>query len=478
MENYIDHPLYGMRILHYSAPVKFSPDGTFLHQSDSNYKVLEKTINFLPFCHHYVIVPKINKLDGYDQRKNVTYIPFEYVKNAVVNRTHYDFLAFRKYIDLRQIDFDFIFNHQSEVMLDIMTSLSEKRYGEIVDRFLFFHWVDNPSSRGSSQVPPTFMRQLEAINIADKAFFHTEQAPLYYEKNFRKDMVVGLNIDNLMKKVECMPLSSDDFPPSEPISDFPTNKKILVFNHRWNKSTGWDMMMEYTENLRNSGEYIVWCTDIRAPKELIARNLKFSQYRYLIENSLASVCFVSGYATWNLSSQDGVRLNKPVIVYRHPTLERILGVDYPFFFKTKDEFEQLVKTVPPMFKWKLADFETQFKQNLHNAMNETFYSKTIQDTKYGNDWIYYILNGIGYKKDIISQTSDVMSENSAWQWTRRWLLQHGVKDNPDSRFTNYFIQEKDKDKFGEMIKDVKVHIKPFTSTIAMESKKSIKFFEL
>ena len=38
MNKYIDHPLYGMRILHYNAPVRTGNDGTFLHESDSNYK--------------------------------------------------------------------------------------------------------------------------------------------------------------------------------------------------------------------------------------------------------------------------------------------------------------------------------------------------------------------------------------------------------------------------------------------------------
>ena len=48
----------GLRVLHYGSPVRFDSSGVFQHQFDSNYKVLEKTISFLPECHHYVLVPE------------------------------------------------------------------------------------------------------------------------------------------------------------------------------------------------------------------------------------------------------------------------------------------------------------------------------------------------------------------------------------------------------------------------------------
>ena len=475
MNEYIEHPLYGLRILHYNAPVKTDYSGMFLHESDSNYKVLEMTIKFLPMCHHYVTVPLKNRLVGFDKRKNVTFIPLHYTRNAVVNRSHFDSMGFRKGIDMKLTDFDFIFNHQPELMYNIMMALSEKRYGEIVNRFLFFHWVDNPQSRGSTQVPHGFMRQLEGINIADKAFFHIPEAPDYFERNFKKDKTVDLNLENVKKKMELMPLAAGTFPEPEPFQ-LP-NKKILVFNHRWNKSTGMNEMIEYTKELRESGEYIIWCTDVTADKEFVAKNLTFSQYTYLLKNSVASMCFVNGYATWNLSSQDGINLGKPVLVYRHPTLERILGKDYPFFFKTKDEFLKQLKNLPEKFEWQLDDFENTFSENLHRAMKEVL-AKKIQDSKYGREWIYYILNGIGQKREILDQTSQVMVENSSYQFARRWLIQQGVKDDPNSKYTNYFIHG-DTAKYEELVKDVKANIRPFTPNKTITNKEEpAKFFNL
>lgn len=477
MNEYIDHPLYGLRILHYNAPVKTDKAGVFLHDADSNYRAVNMTINYLPMCHHYVTVPIKNKLIGFDKRKNVSYIPLNYTRNAIVNRSHFDSMGFRKNIDMRLIDFDFIFNHQPELMYNIMIGLSEKRYGEIVNKFIFFHWIDNPQSRGSTQVPPGFMRQLEGINIADKAFFHTYDAPNYFKRNFKKDKTVNLNLDNLRKKIAIFTTPGGNFTNVKAESFELPNKKILVFNHRWNKSTGINMMKEYTKELRESGEYIVWCSDLTADKEYVAKNLKYSQYRYLLENSEASLCFIKGYATWNLSAQDGVNLSKPVLIYRHPTLERIIGKDYPFFFKTKKEFLEKLKKLPKTFEWKLDDFDSIFKNSVHQAMQEVL-SKKIQDSKYGREWIYYILNGVTQKREILNQTSEVMSENSSYQYARRWLIQQGVKDDPNSKYTNYFIHG-DTKKYEELIKDVKTHIRPFTPNKTITNKKEpTKFFNL
>ena len=54
----IDSPLYGLRILHYLNPVRYDTTGRFQSEFDSNYKVVEKTISFLPMCHHYIVMQK------------------------------------------------------------------------------------------------------------------------------------------------------------------------------------------------------------------------------------------------------------------------------------------------------------------------------------------------------------------------------------------------------------------------------------
>ena len=57
---------------------------------------------------------------------------------------------------------------------------------------------------------------------------------------------------------------------------------VLVFNHRWAKSTGVNRMMEYTEDLP---DYKVWCTDYQAPEDYVGSKLNSGQYRYLLEKN-------------------------------------------------------------------------------------------------------------------------------------------------------------------------------------------------
>jgi len=71
----------GLRILHFQSPVRFDSSGVFQHEFDSNYKVLDKTITFLPKCHHYVVVPEKHNIP--DDRENVTLIPFKYPRDVL-----------------------------------------------------------------------------------------------------------------------------------------------------------------------------------------------------------------------------------------------------------------------------------------------------------------------------------------------------------------------------------------------------------
>ena len=57
MPNLSDHKLYGKRILHVCSPVRWSGSKAVL-ETDSNWKVLMDTVEFLPMCHHYILIPE------------------------------------------------------------------------------------------------------------------------------------------------------------------------------------------------------------------------------------------------------------------------------------------------------------------------------------------------------------------------------------------------------------------------------------
>ena len=51
LKKYGDYPLYGRRILHVLSPVRWKGN-RFEPELDSNWKVMQDTIDFLPMCHH------------------------------------------------------------------------------------------------------------------------------------------------------------------------------------------------------------------------------------------------------------------------------------------------------------------------------------------------------------------------------------------------------------------------------------------
>ncbi len=400
----------GLRILHFQSPVRFDSSGVFQHEFDSNYKVLDKTITFLPKCHHYVVVPEKHKIP--DDRENVTLVPFKYPRDVLSNRSHFDGASFRNLFDFRFMDFDFVFCHQPEKLYNVLVSFNDKRYGQNMGRFIFFHWVDCPQSRSSSAIPPSYLRQLEAIQQSDKTFFHTDISSRWLEKNYSNEQSTKLNLDYVDKKTKTFPLSNDKFPDSVPLKTDVSN--TIVFNHRWAKSTGVNRFEEYMEGL----DYDVWCTDSKAPKKYRAQGLTRPKYRHLLENSLCSVCFVDNYATWNLSIQDGLSLNK------------------------------------------LPNYDEQFKENVLNSINEIMDKERKHIPKDAHNWLYCIENGINFKNDIIKQIQPNIQLNSVWQYIRRYLLEIGVEDNYKSPYTSYSIPEKLKKDLTSLTKNVNLTLTP------------------
>ena len=72
--------IFGKRILHVVSPVRWK-GSKYEVERCSNWKVMMDTVNFLPMCHHYIMIPERNTLSSSDQlysMDNVTIIPVSY----------------------------------------------------------------------------------------------------------------------------------------------------------------------------------------------------------------------------------------------------------------------------------------------------------------------------------------------------------------------------------------------------------------
>ena len=127
----------GLRILHVLSPVKWDGD-KFNAAADANWKVAEKTIRFLPNCHHYVLVPHNHNITL--RGSNISFIKYDYPKSVQLNRGMFDYRQIR--FDFTKLDVDFVFNHQPELTYNIHQWFSTNRYYEDVAYFGFYHWID------------------------------------------------------------------------------------------------------------------------------------------------------------------------------------------------------------------------------------------------------------------------------------------------------------------------------------------------
>lgn len=466
-KKYGNHPLFGRRILHILSPVRWSSN-KFIHGSDSNYRVYNMIVDWLPMCHHITLVPQHNSIN--ESRTNVSLIKHPYPHSVLYNRGFFDSKAFLKEIDFTKIDFDYIFCHQPEILYNVMNAFQTGRYGTSVSKFIFFHWVDSPKSRPTTDYPEGFFRQLEGINLSTKSFFHCEMGLEYLKSNWKKKehAVLGINDNYMTKKISYMPLGLKSWQntPSEPIQ-LPKNKKILVFNHRWNNSTGMSKLIEYTKDL-DRNEWLVWITDkdAKAPKagspapdwmKVQYLNSK-GQYKYLLENCFATLCFVDDYMTWNLSVQDGIDLNVLSLTYEHPTMKYILGDNYPEYFKNKNEFIEKLKYHSKnklKLKWKLPNHDSVFKANLINDMIENI-PKITREPGSGREWLFHMMNDINYKKHLLYNTHQNLFLSNSWERIRLWVLENGGYDDPESKFTRLFIRPEKEMEIKELIKNLNI----------------------
>ena len=84
--------IFGKRILHIASPVRWK-GSKYEVERCSNWKVMMDTVNFLPMCHHYIMIPERNTLSSSDKiysMDNVTIIPFPYPQSVMQNRANFD----------------------------------------------------------------------------------------------------------------------------------------------------------------------------------------------------------------------------------------------------------------------------------------------------------------------------------------------------------------------------------------------------
>lgn len=426
-----------LRILHFLSPVRWDCN-LFIADQDSNFKVVLKTIEFLPECHHYILMPE--KHTFVTTAKNITLLSYDYPHSGQLCKTYFNNSGLR--LDLQSYDIDMVFNHQLELATAIRNYFHAKKNDLNLKVISFCHWLDIGENRigGDSLLPIYFLNQLAGMYSSDKVFFHSEEV---YTKYFLPELNrrgLSLTTDNLKDKISFMPLSSTIHKVEEEKFPLP-DKKIIVFNHRWNTSSNTELLLKINEKL-DKDKYELWCTDHDSPEELRRPKLSIHRYKHLLKNSYCSICLIDGYSTWNLSLQDSLLVGRPVIMKDHPILSPLIGENYPHKFNILEEFFTLLENMEPL-EHKLPDFDSLFKDNLHKVLGEinSFrYPRKKERVDLYKEWIG---KGVRTKKGLMAKVSPGEAPSNGVSSIRSILLKDGYKDDFNSKETTYYLSEED-----------------------------------
>lgn len=434
-----------LRILHYLSPVRWDKN-LFLADVDSNFKVVLKTIEFLPECHHYILMPE--KHNFVNNSSNITLLTYDYPWSGVSCKSHFNFNSLGENLDFTRLDIDFIFNHQSELTSNICTFFNAKRNYSNLKIYNFIHWLDLGVNRtgGDKFNPIYFYNQLSGMFICHKLFLHNNKIfDTYIKDEIKRRHLEFLNENVIKDKIRFMPLSSTiDKIESEPF-DLPKDKKIIVFNHRMNDSSNMKMFNEFYNKL-DKNKYELWVTDNEASDEFLRPKLNIHKYKYLLENCYCSICFIDGYSTWNLSLQDSIRVGRPCLSLKHPILKSLLEDKYSYYFTNLDECFKILETVPDLFNYKLADFDLMFKNNLLTSLKEDFPLINTRQFEKIEKYKELISKEIREKKSINDIINPNLARSNGFSSIRNVLLNNNFKDNYNNKFTEYYLPEETLDK--------------------------------
>ena len=73
--------------------------------------------------------------------------------------------------------------------------------------------------------------------------------------------------------------------------------------------------------------------------------------------------------------------------------------------------------------------------------------------------VFIILSGAvfaqdnGYKKNLLYNTHPNLYLSNVWEKIRLWVLDQGIKDDPTSQYTRFFVPEEKRAELEELIKD-------------------------
>lgn len=421
----------------------------FLYQKDSGFLFTKQLINYLPTDWRFtVLVPKGFNSSFFPTNHIVQCIEYDYCTSIHQNRYHFNRNILAKNLPY-STDIDVVINNQPEVSANLRVFFqNQRRESPLIINF--FHWIDCKESADFAHNLAGFIyRQLDGALNSDLSLFHNEYAKELFDRSIHE--ITSRQHDYKSGFFQPKPTKFGEDPVTLP------KKKIILFNHRLNNTTGWMEVVEACEQLaKTRDDFILWLTDDQIMKNqkffegkpfIINKRLGFNQYGYLIRNSHFSVCNTKGYATWNMSVLDSV-LNGCLPIMPEHDLYKYMFDNTGIYFKLDDLKECIKKHLDNPIEENRSELQKiRIKQNeidlvkfLYDEITTRIKDKEI--TKYDQVVEYIKKKGIAEKSDFVNEFWS-FHVNSNFQYIRWKLLSENFHDDTNkSKPTYQFLDQK------------------------------------
>lgn len=429
-----------LRVLVYMNPLVVDKiSKKFLWEKDSGFLYTKQLMGNLPSNWRFtILVPK-----GFDNEffPNAECVEYDYSTSIHQNRYHFNRNILAKTFPYGR-DIDVIINNQPEVTANLRVFFQNQRREKPIIVNLF-HWIDcEESAKFSKELSGYIWRQIDGVINADISLFHTPYAKELFEKSMEK--TIGTKIKYEYGLFQPRPTKFGDKPIELP------KKKIILFNHRLNNTTGWKEVVICCDMLKHRGrdDFILWLTDDQNLKErkwleefdfIKIQRMPFESYGYLIKNSHFSVCNIKGYATWNMAVLDSIYNGcVPLVPPTRLFLDMFYGHAPAVYGNLEDSIESMLnKTKEETTKYlerivvQKDDFLGKW---VEKQIIERIEGKNIK--KYNDVKSYIISTDKCEKRDFVNKFWSFHA-NSNFQLIRWKLLNDGLKDDTTEKNTVY-----------------------------------------
>ncbi len=304
----------------------------FLWEKDSGFLYTKQLIASLPKNWRFtVLTPKGFDRNFFDQEHIIECAEYDYSTSIHQNRYHFNRNILAKLFPYGT-DVDLVINHQPEVTANLRVFFENQRRDKplIIN---YFHWIDcKESAKFAEELGGFIWRQIEGINNADLSLFHTWYAIELIEQSRQEH---GLQWSNRVPALSYFTPIGTKFG-QKPI-DLP-DKKIILFNHRLNNTTGWREVIKILDDVYSErDDFVLWITDDQNLKEkknlekypwVVVQRVPFESYGYLIKNSHFAICNTKGYATWNMAVLDCLQNGCTPIPPHNKLYSSMLGANF------------------------------------------------------------------------------------------------------------------------------------------------------